>query len=36
MWTKINWIECGATAVITVALYHAINYTGWLMFAGGI
>ncbi len=33
---NINWIECGVTAAITVALYHAINYTGWLMFAGGI
>ena len=25
----INWIQAGVTAIMTVALYHAVNYVGW-------
>ena len=32
MFKSINYIQAGVSAILTVALFHAVNYLGYLFF----
>jgi hypothetical protein len=32
MFKHINYIQAAVSAILTVALFHAVNYAGYLLF----